>query len=738
MNLEYLLNSLPQNYSAVDRDLITRAYHFTDEAHSAQTRASGETYLTHCVEVARTLAELKVTPAVVLAGLLHDTLSNTDVTPVDLQREFGDEIAKLIDGITRLTNLPKTSEVTHPNPTISPEDISLQEEVEALARSKSRKHDAANETIRKMYLAMGDDVRVIIIKLADRLHTMRTLGNIKPESKQRRYAQETLDIFAPLANRLGIWQIKWQLEDLAFRYVNPEKYTEIAEKLAERREDRERVITDIVNKLSKILDDANIKAQISGRPKHIYSIYKKMLEKGKTFELVRDVRAVRLIVQDISTCYTALGIIHTHWRPLPGEFDDYIAAPKDNYYQSLHTAVYYDDGKPVEVQIRTPEMDDNAEFGVASHWRYKEGGKGDQSYERRINWVRKIADWQREVADSQEYLDGMKSDVFQDRVYAFTPRGDIIDMPNGSTPIDFAYHVHTQIGHRCRGAKVNGKLVTLDYPLKTGDQVEVLTAKQGGPSRDWLNSNLKLVHTARAKSKIRAWFVHQDREQNLIQGKSILDRELRRLGLQSIDLEKLARSLDLRSLDDLYDGLGCSTISIGRVVNELSESNKAPFDQLVPHPTSEKPSTDSISITGLKGLLTSFAHCCNPAPGDQIVGYITQGRGATIHRIECPNASRLRLRNPERIIQVDWSDQLHNYQVTVEIKAYDRTGLMTDISATLSDEDTSLRDIHMNTQSSPVIFHLLLEVKDIAHLSRILTRLENISNVVEAHRVNPG
>lgn len=736
MNLDNLLNSLPSTYSAVDRDLIVRAYNFTEEAHAAQTRASGETYLTHCVEVARTLAELKVTSVVVLAGLLHDTLANTDITYNDLQREFGEEIARLIDGVTRLTNLPRTVEAQHSSSLASTEEDT--EDVEAQARMRSRKYDATNETIRKMYLAMGDDVRVVIIKLADRLHTMRMLGNIKPESKQRRYAQETLDIFAPLANRLGIWQIKWQLEDLSFRYVNPEKYTEIAEKLAERREDRERVINEIVYKLFKILDDANIKAQISGRPKHIYSIYKKMQEKGKTFEMVRDVRAVRLIVRDIPTCYTALGIIHAHWRPLPGEFDDYIASPKDNNYQSLHTAVYYDDGKPVEVQIRTLEMDENAEFGVASHWRYKEGGKGDQQYERQINWVRKIADWQREVADSQDYLDGMKSDVFQDRVYVFTPRGDIIDMPVGSTPIDFAYHVHTQIGHRCRGARVNGKLVTLDYRLKTGDQVEILTAKQGGPSRDWLNPNLKLVNTTRAKSKIRSWFIHQDRELNLAQGKSILERELKRLGLQSIDLEKLAHHLDLPSLDDLYDGLGCGTLSLGRVINELSETNKPILDQLIPKPSSDKTIPASISITGLKGLLTTFAHCCNPAPGDQIVGYITQGRGATIHRAECPNINRLRLLSPERILQVDWGDQTRNFQVTIEIKAYDRSGLIADLSATLSDETTVLRDIHMNTQSSPVVFQLLLEVQDIAHLSRILTRLENIPNVVEAHRVNPG
>lgn len=736
MNLNRLLHSLPANYSTVDRDLITRAYQFTEQAHASQTRASGESYITHCVEVAITLAELKVTPSVVVAGLLHDTLANTSVTLEDLQREFNSDIATLIDGVNRLSNIPHLSNTPSQSPVTTGDNVDI-EDAEALARTKSRRYDATNETIRKMYLAMGDDVRVIIIKLADRLHKMRTLGNIKPESKQKRIAQETMDIFAPLANRLGIWQIKWQLEDLAFRYVNPEKYADIADKLNEKREDREKIIKGIVQNLSKTMAEAGIDAHITGRPKHIFSIYKKMVDKGKTFDQVRDIRAVRLIVGDIPTCYTALGIIHTRWRPLPGEFDDYIAAPKDNFYQSLHTAVYYDDGKPVEFQIRTPEMDENAEFGIASHWRYKEGGKGDAAYERRINWVRKIAEWQREVADSKEYMDGMKSDVFQDRVYVFTPRGDIIDMTNGSTPIDFAYHVHTEIGHRCRGAKVNGKLVTLDYVLKTGDQVEILTAKQGGPSRDWLNPNLRLVNSQRARSKIRAWFLRQDYEQNLAQGKIILDRELKRLALPNVDLEKLAHDLDLRSPDELYSGLGCGNISISRIINELSETSKS-TDQLIAHPATGEPIPAGNSITGLKGLLTTFAQCCNPAPGDKIVGYITVGHGATVHRAECPNVARLLMRNPERIMQLDWGEHQRVYQVMVEIKAYDRVGLMTDISSTLSDENATLCDIKMNTISSPTVFNLVLQVEDIAHLSRILTRIDNIPNVVEVHRVNPG
>ena len=378
---------------------------------------------------------------------------------------------------------------------------------------RSRKYDLVSETLRKTFLAMGEDVRVVLIKLADRLHNMRTLGHM-PEHKRRRIAQETLDIFAPLANRLGIWQIKWELEDLGFRYVNPEKYREIADNLASRRSNREQEMQEISTTMLDVLSEHGIQAEISARPKHIYSIYRKMVRKGIPFDLVHDVRGVRVIVPDNTACYTSLGMIHTHWRPIPGEFDDYIAAPKDNFYRSLHTAVNYDDGKTLEIQIRTQEMHQNAEYGIAAHWRYKEGAMRDDDFERRILWLRTLMEWRQDVEDAGEFVDSMKTDVFEDRVYVFTPKGDIIDLPAGSTPIDFAYHVHTDVGHRCRGGKVNGKLVSLDYSLKTGDKVEILTAKRGGPSRDWLNPNLGLVKTQRARSKIRTWFKRQAREKN--------------------------------------------------------------------------------------------------------------------------------------------------------------------------------------------------------------------------------
>lgn len=738
MKIEALMDALPDNYGPLDRDLIMRAYRFAEAAHSGQKRVSGEPYITHCVSVAAILVEMRVPPAVLVAGLLHDTVEDTEVTLADIRREFGEEVGRLVDGVTKLTNLPRVSRAdqhTHEEEDFEPE---LAGESNGFSSGHLRRRDLANETLRKTFLAMGDDIRVVLIKLADRLHNMRTLG-VLPDAKRRRISQETLDIFAPLANRLGIWQIKAELEDLSFRYLNPEKYRDIAAQLAESRQDREAQIQAIIQLLQKILKDAGIDAEITGRPKHIYSIYRKMTEKDKPLELIRDVRAVRLIVKDIPACYTALGVIHTHWRPIPHEFDDYIAAPKDNFYQSLHTAVIYDDGKPLEVQIRTHEMNENAEYGIAAHWRYKEkGGAHDEAYEQRINWLRRLMEWRQEVEDAQEFVDGMKTDVFQDRVYVFTPRGDIIDLPAGATPIDFAYHVHTEIGHRCRGAKVNGKLVTLDYALKTGDQVEILTAKQGGPSRDWLNSNLGLVKTQRARSKIRQWFKYQNREQNLNQGRSMLERELKRLGITSaIDLPKLAENFDLRTVDDLYVAIGCGDISIGRIINYLSDNQASSEFFPEPRPSGDlrKASTE-VTVLGLKNLLTSFARCCNPAPGDAIVGYITRGRGATIHRQDCPNI--LRMQDRERLVKVSWGEMQTTYPVSIEIKAYDRQGLMGDISTILNNEGINLADIKISYSHNMATIILMIEVNDISQLSLVLTRIENLPNVMEAHRLKPG
>ncbi len=730
--LEKLLEQLPETYTLADKELVQRAYRVAEEAHRGQKRNSGEPYINHCLAVGQILAELRVPPEVLAAGLLHDTVEDTTVTLDGIRNDFGEVVAALVDGVTKLTNLPR----------VSRDDQHAEKAVKGNGEAKAtgraalgRKADMASETLRKTFLAMGDDVRVVLIKLADRLHNMRTLSHM-PEEKRIRIAQQTLDIFAPLANRLGIWQIKWELEDLAFRYVNPQKYKEIAEQLAERRPDREAQIEAIEEQLRVLFEKNNMKVEISGRPKHIYSIYKKMQDKGKAFEAVRDVRGVRLIVTDVAACYTSLGLIHTSWRPIPNEFDDYIAAPKDNFYQSLHTAVIWDDGKPLEVQIRTSEMHENAEFGIAAHWRYKEGTKRDKSYEQRINWLRNMMEWRSDVSDATEFVELMRTDVFQDRVYVFTPRGDIIDLPAGSTPIDFAYHVHTDIGHRCRGAKVNGKLVPLYHELKTGDQIEILTAKRGGPSRDWLNSNLGLIKTQRAKSKIRQWFKEENHQQNLSQGRLLLERELQRLGISEANFEKMARDLGIKSPDEMFVDLGTGDLSVSKVIKQISETeeNANLLTANVPKPDTNR--TEEVEIVGLKGLLTTMGRCCNPTPGDQIVGYITRGRGATIYRQDCPNILRLRLKDRERIVRVDWGQQVHTFPVPIRIKAYDRQGLMSDVTNLLSNEEVNIADVKVTVNRSLAELRLIVEVQDISQLSKVLTKLENVPNVMEAHRVS--
>ncbi len=743
MEIDTLLSKLPESYTVVDRDLILRAFKFAEKAHEGQKRLSGEPYITHCLAVAEILIDLQVPPEMIAASLLHDTVEDTSVTLEELENKFSAEIAKLVDGVTKLTNLPRVSRADQvakkkENKLEVPvEEVEEDEDNPASKLARNRRHELANETLRKMLLAMGDDIRVVVIKLADRLHNMRTLSYM-PEKKRYSIAKETLDIFAPLANRLGIWQLKWELEDLSLRYMKPDMYKEIAQKLSDRRKDRETEIEHIINELNALMKKGKIDAEITGRPKHIYSIYRKMVDKGMPFENVRDLRGVRLIVPDIPSCYAALGLIHTNWRPIPNEFDDYIAAPKDNFYRSLHTAVLYSDGKTLEVQIRTPEMNQNAEFGIAAHWLYKEKKPLTDTYQQRINWLRKLMDWKQDVDDAQEFVDGMKSDVFEDRVYVFTPRGDIIDLPRGSTPIDFAYHVHTEIGNRCRGAKVNGKLVPLDYHLQTGDQLVILTAKHGGPSRDWLNINLGLVKTQRARSKIRQWFKIQDREQNFNQGRNILDKEFHRLGLENVNVENLAHSLDLKNEEELYISLGCGDLSIRKLVNKLDDVDKASEEPIfqVHTPVAEREGLDTVNVLGLKGILTHFARCCSPAPGDAITGYITRGRGVTIHRQDCPNM--LSVKDHERIIKVNWGEAHRTFPVDVQIKAYDRQGLMNDISTIISNEGINLRDIKINLANNLAVINLILDITDITQLSRVLTRIESLPNIMEAFRFRPG
>ncbi len=716
LSFDELIQSLPE-LTVRDRNLLKQAYDFAQKAHRGQKRASGEDHFVHCVEVARLLTDLKLDAPVIAAGLLHDVVEDTPVTVEMLEERFGEEVSTLVAGVTKM------------------EQVSL--DTERVGKGKPRDREA--EYLRKTLLAMNDDVRVILIKLADRLHNMRTLGHLSRE-RQHRMARETLEIFAPLANRLGIWEFKWELEDLSFRYLNPEQYKHIAQLIDQRRADRDYYVSQVIAQLKVTLADNGISADISGRSKHIYSIWRKMERRQISFDQVFDVRAVRIIVDNMAACYQVLGIVHQMWRPVSGEFDDYIAAPKDNFYQSLHTAVYLEDGKTLEIQIRSLEMHHNAEYGVAAHWRYKEsfgGKKRDEPFERRIRYLRELMEVGRGVADADEFLDVMRSDVFQDRVYVFTPKGDIIDLPAGATPIDFAYHIHTDVGDRCRGAKINGKLVTLDTPLRVGDRVEILTAKRGGPSRDWLNPNLGYVKTKRAIGKIRQWFRKQDREKMIAAGRDALDRELKRLGLEKMSHEQIAELFGIDKTEELLAQIGFGDIHPQAIATRLLdiERQKTREEEALPVSTSIiLPSTGAgIRIQGTGGLLTTLARCCNPVQGDDIVGYITRGRGVSIHRRDCRNV--LNLVDQERLISVDWGNgDDGQYLVPVIINAYDREGLMRDIGATVADEHINMQEVSVRTHNHIATFSVTMRVDSAAQLSRVLSRIERLPNVIEARR----
>jgi guanosine-3',5'-bis(diphosphate) 3'-pyrophosphohydrolase len=708
------------NLPVHERAVLKRAYSLSHEAHKGQKRKSGEDYVVHCIEVARILIDLGMDTSVIAAGLLHDVVEDTEITLKDLREQFNDEISNLVAGVTKM------------------EQISLDRK----DRPEGQLRDRESEFLRKTLLAMNDDVRVILIKLADRLHNMRTLGHLTRE-KQLRMARETMDIFAPLASRLGIWQLKWELEDLAFRYLEPERYRMIAKLIDQRRADRDYYVDQIVKRLEKKLQEQDIDSEVTGRSKHIYSISRKMERKGLPFAQIFDVRAVRIIVPDVLSCYQVLAIIHQTWRPIAGEFDDYIAAPKDNFYQSLHTAVILEDGKTLEVQIRTPEMNANAEYGVAAHWRYKERGSRadhrDELFERRLRHLRELMEVGRNVDDADEFLDVLRSDVFQDRVYVFTPRGDIIDLPAGSTPIDFAYHIHTEIGHRCRGAKINGKLVPLDYTLQVGDQVEILTAKRGGPSRDWLNPSLGYVETKRAVGKVRHWFRRQDREKMIVLGREILEREMKRLGVDKMSHDQVAAMFGLERTDDLLAQIGFGDIHPQHIATRILEMERAnreeplPSETPAPRRATRRGEPQEIHVQGTGGMLTNMARCCNPVQGEPIIGYITRGRGATIHRRDCRNVLNL---DPERLISVDWGDAPESrYQVPVIIRAYDREGLMRDIGATAADAHINMRDVSIRMQEHMAIFNVTMEVESAAQLSSVLSRIARLSNVVEARRM---
>lgn len=711
MNLASLLQQMSETLSQNDRELIERAYGLAVVAHSHQKRASGEPYIQHSLAVAQIMVDLRLDSATIAASLLHDVAEDSIISVEDLRQDFGDEVARLVDGATKLGQIDKLSQM-----------------------SRRDLQDEEAESLRKMFLAMVDDVRVVLIKLADRLHNMRTLDAL-PEEKQRRIAKETLEIFAPLANRLGIWQMKWELEDLGFRYLSPPKYGEIAALLDERRADRERRIAHIIEALGRRLEKEGLEAEISGRPKHIYSIYEKMKRKGLSFDQIHDVRGVRIIVNTVGECYAVLGIVHSLWRPIPGEFDDFIATPKDNMYRSLHTSVVGPDGKPLEVQIRTHGMHGRAELGIAAHWRYKEHARRDVAFEAKIAWLRSLMEWQQEVTDAWEFIDSVKSDVFQDRVYTFTPKGDIIDLPTGSTPIDFAYHIHTEIGHRCRGAKVSGQMVSLDYQLRNGDQVEILTAKRGRPSRDWLNPHLGYIKTSRARQKIRQWFRRQDRVETVAQGRELLERELKRLGLDQKSYEEIATLFKFDKVDDLLAAIGYGDINAQQIAAKLVQAERA--EEVVELPEAAPPPllVSGVTVRGVGDLLTRLAGCCHPLPGDQIVGYVTRGRGITIHRQDCRNI--LYLEDKERLIEVDWGEDIKRvFPVMVQVLAYDRTGLMRDITEIMAGERINISAANVATYAKDhtAVITTTLEISSIVQLSRVLAKIEQLPNVFQARR----
>ena len=718
MTLDTLLNQLPKSYSQQDVALVRHAYEVAASAHGDQKRKSGEPYIVHPLSVAGILADLRLDARTVAAALLHDVAEDTLTKVPVLAEEFGPEVASMVDGVTKLVSISE------------------------MAALPADSRDPKVESLRKMLLAMVGDVRVVLIKLADRLHNMRTMGYMTPE-KQRRISRETLDIYAPLASVLGIYQIKWELEDLAFRYLEPEMYAQIKRDLAERREAREAYVQKVIEVLQEELAKHNIQASIKGRPKHIYSIYRKMKRKDVEIDQVYDQQGIRVVVPEIGDCYAALGVVHTLWRPIKGEFDDYIANPKENQYRSLHTAVYGPAAKPLEVQIRTPEMDRISEVGIAAHWRYKHQTRHDEVYEQKIAWLRSVIDWQsQEQAGGSDFLATVKEDLFRDRVYIFTPKGEVIDLPAGATPIDFAYRVHTEVGHRCRGAKVRGKLVGLDYQLQSGDQVEILTAKRGGPSRDWLNPHLGYVKTTRARNKIRQWFRQQDREENINAGREMLERELKKLGVDNLTYQEIAGLFNYVVLDDFLEELGTGDVTpvdVAEKVLQLSKVEEAPKEVSIELPAREAPqrpavSGGDISVQGAGNMLTIVSRCCNPIPPDDIVGFVTRGRGVSIHRRDCPNVSRL---DNERLIWVAWGASVPKAsRVKIRIQAYDRAGLLNEITGIFKEEYINLEDASAVTarQDNLALITATIQVRDAEQLSRVLTRIERLPNVREVRR----
>jgi guanosine-3',5'-bis(diphosphate) 3'-pyrophosphohydrolase len=708
MEFSQLVEKAREYLPAEKIGLLEEAYKYAAEKHQGQVRLSGEPFVEHPLQTAYILAELQLDSGSLAAALLHDIPEETGVPIAEIAAKFSPEIAKLVDGVTKLGKVPLTPAGTA--------------------------GDSQAENLRKMLVAMAEDLRVVFIKLADRLHNMRTLKYL-PEDRRLLNAQETMDIFAPLAHRLGIWELKWQLEDLSFQYLNPEDYTRIARLVDLRRSEREEFITKAIKLLKKEFEKAKLKADISGRPKHLYSIFQKMERYqalGRDFGEIHDLLALRVIVSSVSECYNAMGVIHSLWHPLPDTFDDYIYNPKPNGYQALHTAVMCLGTTPLEVQIRTREMHHIAEYGVAAHWRYKEGEKRNMKFEERVAWLRQLIEWHRELSGAEEFLESVKTDIFIDQVFVYTPTGEIKDLPRGSTPLDFAYRVHTDLGHHCVGARVNGKLEPFSYELKNGDIVEIITSKNSrGPSLDWLSPSLGYVHTTHARTKIRQWFNKRERAENIERGRQILDKDLRRLGIKA-ERQDLADLFGYKNLDEFMAAVGAGVVSSHQIVLKLAaQEEKTPEVTEVASPKSD---ISVVQVLGVGDLMTSIAQCCRPVPGDNIIGYITRSRGVSIHRQDCPNI--IHEDEKERLIPVEWGQSSQHYPVGIQVEAWDRVGLMRDVTTVVAEEKVNITSVNLAGRNGQIIsLFLTLETKGLAQLSQILKKIDGVKGVISVSRV---
>jgi GTP diphosphokinase / guanosine-3',5'-bis(diphosphate) 3'-diphosphatase len=716
MKLEDLLIRIQSYMEEADLSIVKKAYFFAKKAHQRQYRVSGEPFIAHPLGVAYILAELELDIISITAALLHDVVEDTSVTSEEIEEEFGTEIARLVDGVTKLTRI----------------------------QFKSREEHQA-ESLRKMFIAMAEDIRVILIKLADRLHNVRTLG-ILSRSKQIEKATETLEIYAPLAHRLGISRLKWELEDLSFRFLDPDMYYEIASNIAANRQQREKEIQDAITVLrDKFLDQA-MDVSIYGRPKHLYSIYQKMKRKEIDFSEIYDLTAIRVIIESVRGCYEVLGLVHEIWKPIPGRFKDYIAMPKSNMYQSLHTTVIGPRGDPLEIQIRTPEMHRTAEYGIAAHWKYKEGRNQDDTFDQKLSWLRQLLDWQQDLQEPGEFIESLKVDLFEDEVFVFTPKGDVISLPRGGTPVDFAYHIHTEVGHDCVGARVNGKIVPLEYRLNNGDIVEIQTSKaSAGPSRDWL----KFIKTTKARSKIKHWFKQQQKDEIIQRGKDNLERELKRrhIELREIEkqkeLERIARKMGKNNPDEILEAIGYSQIKAKQIVNRFSVVKEKEFSleslQNVSKTHQKRSNNRGVKVKGVDDLLVRLARCCNPVPGDDIIGYITRGRGVSVHRRDCPNLKNLIEKDQERLIGVSWDDQrTESYQVNLAIEAFNKNALLNDITALIKEEHVNLSSVIARTDKyNRAHIELSLELSSLEHMRDIINKIDDIAGVLSVGRAKP-